>query len=149
MAQISVTINGRSFRMACDDGEEERLLGLAKRFDESIDMLRGSFGEIGDLRLTVMAGIMAMDQMAEKERKLKVLEEDLAKTKVQFEEDLKRQSEKLDAEIAQLKRENNAHGEISARREELMSSKLNEVAVKIEELAESLAGVPKEEVEVS
>ena len=63
MAQIIVTINGRSFRMACDDGEEERLTGLARRFDGCIDTLRGSFGEIGDLRLTVMAGIMIMDEL--------------------------------------------------------------------------------------
>ena len=59
MAQITVTINGKSFRMACDDGEEERLMGLAARFDGWINDLRGAFGEIGDQRLTVMAGIMA------------------------------------------------------------------------------------------
>ncbi|MHC5655953.1 cell division protein ZapA [Stappia sp.] len=78
MAQIIVTINGRSFRMACDDGEEERLTALARRFDESIDTLRGSFGEIGDLRLTVMAGIMVTDELAERERRLKALEDEVA-----------------------------------------------------------------------
>ncbi len=78
MAQINVTINGRSFRMACDDGEEERLIGLAKRFDGWIDELREAFGEIGDQRLTVMAGIMATDQLAEMENRLKRLETELA-----------------------------------------------------------------------
>ncbi len=78
MAQINVTINGRSFRMACDDGEEERLLGLAERFDGWINELRGAFGEIGDQRLTVMAGIMATDQLVELEKKVARLEEELA-----------------------------------------------------------------------
>lgn len=78
MAQIIVTINGRSFRMACDDGEEDRLTALAQRFDGCIDSLRGSFGEIGDLRLTVMAGIMVTDELAERERRIKALEEEIA-----------------------------------------------------------------------
>ncbi|AMN51854.1 cell division protein ZapB [Labrenzia sp. CP4] len=83
MAQITVTINGKSFRMACDDGEEERLMGLAARFDGWINDLRGAFGEIGDQRLTVMAGIMAADQLSELERKVARLEEQLADAKKQ------------------------------------------------------------------
>ena len=78
MAQVTVTINGRSFRMACDDGEEQRLEGLAARFDGWISELRQAFGEIGDQRLTVMAGIMATDQLVEAERKLVGLQEELA-----------------------------------------------------------------------
>ena len=78
MAQINVTINGRSYRMACDDGEEDRLMGLAARFDGWINELRGAFGEIGDQRLTVMAGIMATDQLAELENRIKRLEAELA-----------------------------------------------------------------------
>lgn len=77
MAQITVTINGKAFRMACDDGEEDRLMGLANRFDGWIAELRDAFGEIGDLRLTVMAGIMATDQLAELERKNAELEIEL------------------------------------------------------------------------
>ena len=83
MAQITVTINGKSFRMACDDGEEDRLMGLAERFDGWINELRGAFGEIGDQRLTVMAGIMATDQLSELERKIAGLEQDLADARKQ------------------------------------------------------------------
>ena len=81
MAQITVTINGKSFRMACDDGEEDRLLGLANRFDGLITELRDAFGEIGDQRLTVMAGIMATDQLAELERKNAELEIELKRVR--------------------------------------------------------------------
>jgi len=83
VAQISVTINGKSFRMACDDGEEDRLIGLAARFDGWIGELKSAFGEIGDQRLTVMAGIMATDQLSELERKVARLEQELASAKDQ------------------------------------------------------------------
>ena len=68
MAQVNVTINGRAYRMACDDGEEAHLTGLAERLDRSIEQLRARFGEIGDQRLTVMAAMTLADQQAEAER---------------------------------------------------------------------------------
>ena len=73
MSHITVTINGRSYRMACDDGEEERLAALAERFDGAIEELRGAFGEIGDQRLTVMAGIRVTDSLMEAERRVVAL----------------------------------------------------------------------------
>ena len=74
MAQVSVTINGRVYRMACDDGQEEHLNQLAARLDETIEQLRKQFGEIGDQRLTVMAAITMADQSSEAERRLGALE---------------------------------------------------------------------------
>ena len=58
MSQVNVTINGRQFRMACEDGQEGHLQQLARELDERIVALRGQFGEIGDARLTVMAALM-------------------------------------------------------------------------------------------
>jgi cell division protein ZapA len=77
MSQVVVTINGRNFRMACDDGQEEHLSHLAAQVDEKINGLRASFGEIGDVRLTVMTAIMIMDDLSEMRRKVKTLERDL------------------------------------------------------------------------
>ena len=65
MSQVNVTINGRQFRMACEDGQEGHLQQLAKDLDERIVALRGQFGEIGDARLTVMAALMVADELAE------------------------------------------------------------------------------------
>ena len=76
MSQVNVTINGRQFRMACEDGQEDHLRGLAKDLDERIVALRGQFGEIGDARLTVMAALMVADELAEAGKKLKRLEQD-------------------------------------------------------------------------
>jgi cell division protein ZapA len=78
MPQVNVTINGRQFRMACEDGQEEHLLELARQLDIRIEGLRGKFGEIGDTRLTVMAAITIADELAEMGERLKRLEATLA-----------------------------------------------------------------------
>jgi cell division protein ZapA len=74
MAQVNVKIGGRFYRMACADGEEDHLAGLAARLDGKIDELRGSFGEIGDSRIVVMAAVTITDQLAEAERRIVALE---------------------------------------------------------------------------
>jgi cell division protein ZapA len=77
MPQVSVTINGRQFRMACEEGEEARLLRLAEDLDARIARLRGRFGEIGDTRLTVMAALALADELSEIKDKLQRLEPEL------------------------------------------------------------------------
>jgi cell division protein ZapA len=78
MSQVNVTISGKLYRMACDDGQEEHLGRLAERLDQTIERLRGEFGEIGDQRLTVMAAITMADQNSEAERRLAQLESKVA-----------------------------------------------------------------------
>ena len=70
MAQIKVEIGGRSYRMACADGEEEHLEGLAAEVDRQIEGLRASIGEVGDTRLAVMAAIVLADERNEARRRL-------------------------------------------------------------------------------
>ena len=77
MAQVNLTVNGRVYRMACEDGEEEHVTQLGARFDGAIDELRGALGEIGDQRLMVMAGILMTDRLDDAERRLARFEQDL------------------------------------------------------------------------
>jgi cell division protein ZapA len=77
MAQVSVSIDGKVYRMACDEGQEQHLEDLATRFDRYVTHLKSSFGEIGDNRLIVMAGIMVMDELTEQQKKLKGLESEV------------------------------------------------------------------------
>ncbi len=77
MAQVSVSIDGKVYRMACDEGQEQHLEDLATRFDRYVTHLKSSFGEIGDQRLVVMAGIMVMDELTEQQKKLKGLESEV------------------------------------------------------------------------
>lgn len=78
MPEVNVEINGRKYRMACEEGQEPHLLGLAERFNKSIDGLKDTFGEIGDNRLTVMAGIAVLDELVEAERQIARLKQDVA-----------------------------------------------------------------------
>jgi len=81
MSQVSVTINGRQFRMACEDGQEGHLMNLARDLDSRIEGLRTKFGEIGDTRLTVMAALTIADSLAETGLRIQRLEDELAALK--------------------------------------------------------------------
>ncbi len=77
MSYINVTINGRQYRMACEEGQESRLLRLAETLEARVSSLRGKFGEIGDQRLTVMASLTIADELADAERRIRGLQEEI------------------------------------------------------------------------
>jgi cell division protein ZapA len=77
MSHINVTINGRQYRMACEEGQEGRLLRLAESLESRIASLRGKFGEIGDARLTVMAALTVCDELVDANNRIRSLEEEL------------------------------------------------------------------------
>ncbi len=77
MSHINVTINGRQYRMACEEGQELRLLKLAESLETRITNLRGKFGEIGDARLTVMAALTVCDELIDANQRVHVLEQEL------------------------------------------------------------------------
>ena len=78
MSQVNVTINGRQFRMACDDGQEGRLKRLAQDLDQRIEALRKTHGEIGDARLTIMAALTLADELSDIAGRLKSVEQEFA-----------------------------------------------------------------------
>ena len=77
MNHINVSINGRQYRMACEEGQEVRLLKLAESLESRVKELRGKFGEIGDARLTVMAALTVCDDLLDATARIRVLEEEL------------------------------------------------------------------------
>ena len=77
MSHINVTINGRQYRMACEEGQENRLLKLAEGMEARVEQLRGKFGEIGDQRLTVMAALTACDELLDANARIRNLEQEL------------------------------------------------------------------------
>ena len=77
MSQVSVTINGRQFRMACEDGQEGYLMNLAGEINNRINGLRSKPGGISDTGLIVMLAITLADELAEAGQRVKRLEEEL------------------------------------------------------------------------
>mgnify|MGYP003337750859 CR=1 FL=1 len=78
MPQVTVTIAGKTYRMACGEGEERHLEGLAASFDARIGDMRKAFGEIGDMRLHVMAALTLADELAESKRRMEAMERETA-----------------------------------------------------------------------
>ena len=77
MSHVNVVINGRQYRMACEEGQEAQLLNLAESFEARIGGLRGKFGEIGDARLTVMAALTVCDELVDAHQRVRSLEQEL------------------------------------------------------------------------
>jgi cell division protein ZapA len=123
MAQITVTIDGKAYRMACEEGQEDHLTQLAERLDRYVGHLKSQFGEIGDLRITVMAGIMIMDELSEMTRKVTALEK----------------------EIDALKSNRDGSLETQTRNEEMLAATIGELTERIAGLAAKLNGRPAAE----
>ena len=65
MGQVTITLNGRAYRLSCGDGEEERLHKLADHVREKIEKLISEFGQIGDDRLMLMSALLITDELLE------------------------------------------------------------------------------------
>lgn len=70
MSEVTITVNRRPYRLACEDGQEEHLKGLAARIDARVSDLVGKFGQIGDQQLLIMVGLLLADETAELRRRL-------------------------------------------------------------------------------
>lgn len=65
MAQVDVDINGQSYRIACDDGQEEHVAHLAEYLDHRVGELVDSVGQVGEARLLLLAALLVIDELAE------------------------------------------------------------------------------------
>ncbi|MCB1546022.1 MAG: cell division protein ZapA [Rhodoblastus sp.] len=118
MAQVVVTIAGRTYRMNCEDGQESHIEALAEHVDSKMAGLRTSFGEIGEQRLVVMAAITISDELAEAKGRIDSLEEQIAAL----------------AEVSQDARQ------MREARETHLAEALAGVAERLEKLAREMAG---------
>ncbi len=118
MPQVQVTIDGKSYRMACGEGEEAHLTALAEGLGRRVAEMRKSFGEIGDMRLQVMAALTIADELAEARRQLAAAE----------------------AETAALRAETERLSEARALESGELAAGVSEAAARIERLVQALAG---------
>lgn len=119
MGKVSLDINGRKYAMGCEDGEEERLLRLGQKLDDRVSQMANQFGQIGDLRLLVMAGITMMDEVEDTMENLDL---------------------RVDARAAGLRKERDAATLASAKTEAEAAKALSAAAKRIESLAAKLTG---------
>ena len=93
MAALVVSIAGRSYRIACGDGEEARLEELARYVETKIQSMHENFGEIGEQRINVMAAIAIADESFDAREKIVALEQELARARKYHEEAKQEQAE--------------------------------------------------------
>ncbi len=110
MAQVSIRINGRSYDIACDDGQEERIHALASYVDERVKEIAGAVGQIGEQRLLVMTSLLIADELGSAQ-------------------------EKLDDRQSQIKEA----GSLSAAESDALAENIESMADRVEFLAEKLA----------
>ena len=65
MGQLAVTVNGRSYPIACEEGQEKHLAELGAYVDKRVKDLVASVGQVGDTRLLVMASLLIADELSE------------------------------------------------------------------------------------
>ena len=75
MAHVIVQVNGRPYTMQCPEGEEDHLRELAELLDSEVKRVKSSVGNVGDIRMLVMAGLMVADRLSEAIQKIQNLEE--------------------------------------------------------------------------
>ena len=63
MAQVPITLNNRTYRLACNDGEEKRLAALAQDVKSRVEKLAREFGQPADERLLLMAAVLLADEL--------------------------------------------------------------------------------------
>ena len=65
MATVTVDVNGRPYSVGCADGQEERVRALAQQFDDHVRQIARDVGQVGDLRLFLMAALLVSDELAD------------------------------------------------------------------------------------
>lgn len=117
MAEVMVSVSGRPYRLACADGEEERLAELGRSLDARVAKLRSELGELGDMRLVVMVGIALIDEM----------------------QDVARDMERLRGEVAGLTVADRRAAEEIQRGRDGAAVMIGEIAERLERLAQEIA----------
>jgi cell division protein ZapA len=62
MSEVNITINNREHKIACSPGEEERVKELAILLNNEVIDIANSLGQIGDVKLMVLAAITILDK---------------------------------------------------------------------------------------
>jgi cell division protein ZapA len=117
MAHVIVQVNGRPYTMQCPEGEEEHLRELAQLLDNEVQRVKSSVGNVGDIRMLVMAGLMVADRLSEAIRRIELLEEQVM--------GLRNDHSTSEAEMRLLEQEYSERLAIASQRLELIAREIN------------------------
>lgn len=81
MGQVSVTLNGRTYRLECGEGEEAHLIALSEYLASHVETMKFKFGQVGDDRLILMVALMVTDELWEARRQMQDVKSSLTEAK--------------------------------------------------------------------
>lgn len=146
MPDVTITIGGRNFPVACQEGEEAFLKAAAQMLDTEAAVVMGQIGRLPAERMLLMAGLLLADKTLAKtdqldaaETKIKAMEETLAKA-----EDLLRKSQAKIAELEAAK----PPAEVAVIPAQVVDG-LAELAARAEALAERIEETPAPEAKTN
>ena len=114
MGQVSVILNGRTYRLECGEGEEAHLIELAEYLGTHVEVVKRKFGQVGDDRLILMASLHVMDELW----------------------DLKHQMQDMKAAMAEARRDRSVADESAKSRASDLAARVSAVADRLEMLNE-------------
>ena len=116
MAQVVLSVNGHSYTMQCNDGEEDHLRDLGAILDTEVGKIKSAVGQVGDIRLLLMAGLMISDRLSE------------TLTRV----------EELEDQVGGLRQARSAATRIEGRSDDELAGRLDAAAKRVESLAREM-----------
>jgi len=116
MPIVDVNVNGRTYDLTCDAGQEEHLRGLADHVDKKVAVLNESVGQIGDARLMLMAALLATEEHLAAEQRLEAQAQALV--------DLTRSNDELKTRLAAAESRAAATVERAAKRASAVAARL-------------------------
>ncbi len=79
MAQVTVKINGYTYNVGCEDGQERHLMDMAAEVESRIDSIKALGSQSGEARLLVLAALLMADELHDQRNTLQNLQAELAR----------------------------------------------------------------------
>ena len=99
MANVAVTVNGRTYDLTCNDGQEPHLRGLATEIGSRVEDLVKTIGQAGEARLLLMVGLLLADELADANAEIDRLQQEQGRAPAVDEEGLATSLERLAKQI--------------------------------------------------
>lgn len=81
MSKVTISLNGRAFTIGCEEGQQAYLRELAGHLDGHVRELAEKVGQIGDVRLLLMASLIVADEMRDAQGRVSAMTEELSELK--------------------------------------------------------------------
>ena len=79
MSTVNVYVNGRAYQVGCEDGQEAHVQQLAGIYDRQVREVSKAVGQVGEMRLFLMAALLTADELSDTRARLAQAQAELAR----------------------------------------------------------------------